>query len=549
MKVDLLVTGRIASLAGKDGFGWVEALAVASGRVVLAGRRADVEAAVGRARHRLDLPPDHVVLPGLTDGHIHLADLALATDEIDLTTAASLDEGLRRIGPAHAATPDPDAWLTGHGWDAVRWGAWPTAAALERVAPGRRIALWTHDHHAIWASERALREVGLTAATEDPPGGVIRRLADGQPAGCLHERAASLVLRLVPPPSAERIDAALVRACRELLGLGLVAVHDPGEVSADATLSGGFAAYERLAATGRLPIRVHVSVRPESLELALERRLRSGEPLGGPESRARVGWLKVFADGTLGARTARLLTPYEPAPDLDEPPGGALGVHVTPPDEVARLVHRAAAGGIAAQVHAIGDGAVRTSLDALEPVAGQTMFRPRIEHAQLIDPADLPRFAGSGVGACVQPRDIGADAANAYRFWGPRRVERGAYAYGSLVGSGAVVAFGTDAPVEPPDPWPAIASAVTRRSPDWPTSEPPFVPAEAMTLARAVRVACLGPAQLAGEPDRARLVPGCRADLIVVAAGVVEEPVDPRGPLETTRPELVLLDGVIVHGG
>lgn len=547
MNVDLLVTGRIASLAGGEGFGWVEALAISGGRVVLAGRRADVEAAVGTAHRRLDLPPDRAVLPGLTDAHLHLADLARAAEEVDLASAGTLEEGLRRIGDAHAATPDPDAWLTGHGWDAVRWGGWPTAADLERVAPGRRVALWSHDHHAIWASARAIRDAGLDARSDDPPGGVIRRLDDGRPAGCLHERAASLVLRLIPPPSPEQLEGALVRACRELLGLGLVAVHDPGEVSSDTTLSGGFAACARLAAAARLPLRVHLSVRAESLELALERGLRSGAPLGGLESRARVGWLKLFADGTLGARTARLLAPYEPAPGAGEPPGGPLGVEVTPPDEVARLVARAAAGGIASQVHAIGDGAVRASLDALAPVAGRTPLRPRIEHAQLIDPADLPRFAGAGIAACVQPRDIRADAANAYRFWGAGRVERGAYAYGSLVRSGALVAFGTDAPVEPPDPWPAIASAVSRRAPEWAASEPPFVPAEALTLAQAIRAACLGPALAAGETERGRLTPGCRADLIVVPAAALEEPVDPRGALETTRPELVLLDGEVVH--
>ncbi len=547
MNVDLLVTGRIASLAGVEGFGWVEALAIRGGRIVLVGGRTEVETAVGAVGRRLDLPPDRAVLPGLTDAHLHLADLALAAEEVDLAGAMTLDDGLRRIGAAAAAMTDPDAWLTGHGWDAARWGGWPTAAVLERVAPGRRVALWSHDHHAVWASARALREAGLEAGTDDPPGGVIRRLEDGQPAGCLHERAVSLVLRLVPPPSPDRLEGALVRACRALLGLGLVAVHDPGEVSSDVTLDGGFAAYGRLAAAGRLPIRVHASVRAESLGLALERGLRSGAPLGEPQSRARMGWLKLFADGTLGARTARLLAPYEPDPGAGEPPGGPLGVEVTPSEEITRAVARAAAGGIASQVHAIGDGAVRTSLDALAPVAGRTPLRPRIEHAQLIDPADLPRFAGTGIAACVQPRDLRADAANAYRHWGPRRVERGGYAYRSLLRSGALVVFGTDAPVEPPDPWPAIASAVSRRSPEWGPDEPPFVTAEALTLAQAIRAACLGPALVAGETDRGRLTRGCRADLVIVPAAALREPVEPDGALETTRPELVLVDGQVVH--
>ncbi len=542
MKADLLVTGRIATLAGESGFGWVEAIAVRAGRVIAAGSRADVSADLDAPR-RLDLPPDACAIPGLTDGHIHLADFALAADEVDLSAALTLEEGLERVRRAHLATSDPGAWLEGHGWDAVRWDGWPRADDLERVAPGRRVALWSHDHHAVWASVAALATAGVDAGTPDPPGGVIRRGDDGAPTGCLHEAAVPLVLRAVPPPSEERLDGAIASACRELLSLGLTAVHDPGEVAADVDLAGGFAAYERLAARGALPLRVHASVRPESLERAIARGLRSGDPLGGEGGRALIGWVKVFADGTLGARTARMLEPFEADPDRGAPPGGPLGVDVTPPDEVARLVARAGAAGIAAQIHAIGDAAVRSSLDALAG-APRTRLMPRIEHAQLVDPADLPRFAAARVAACVMPRDIRADVENAFRFWGRRRTEHGAYAFGSLVRSGAVVAFGTDAPVESPDPWPAIASAVTRRAPGWDPGEA-FVPSEAMMLDRAIRAACLDAALAAGEGDRGRLVPGARADLAVIPAAALREPVDPSGPLETARPQLVLVDGEI----
>jgi predicted amidohydrolase YtcJ len=240
-----------------------------------------------------------------------------------------------------------------------------------------------------------------------------------------------------------------------------------------------------------------------------------------------------------------MLAPYEPDPGRGEPPGGPLGVHVTAPDEVRRIVARAADHGIAAQVHGIGDAAVRTSLDALEATVGRTPLMPRIEHAQLVDPADMGRFAGAGIAACVQPRDIRADADNAWRFWGARRVEHGAYAYGSLAHSGAVVIFGTDAPVESPDPWPAIASAVTRRDPTR-AGAAPFVPGEAMILGRALRAACLDAAISAGEDDRGRLVPGQRADLIVVPAAAFDEPVDAYGPLETARPDVVVVDGEVV---
>lgn len=546
MKADLLLTGRIATLAGERGFGWAEAVAIAGGRVIAAGGRDAIEREVTRARRRLDLDAGQAVLPGLTDAHIHLVDLALSVEEVDLSDAPTLEDGLARIAAAHAVTADPEAWLRGHGWDPGRWGGWPAASDLERAAPGRRVALWSHDHHAVWASDVALRLAGIDAATPDPPGGAIRRLPDGRPAGCLHERAAGLVQRLVPRVSADRLDEALLRTARGLLALGVTAVHDPGEVSSDVELSGGFAAYARLAGAGRLPLRVHVSVRPESVHHAYERGLRSGDPLGDGDSRARVGWIKIFADGALGARTARMLAPYETDHERGDPPGGRLGLWLTPPDEVARIVARAAQGGIAAQVHAIGDGAVRGALDALAAAVGRTPLRPRIEHVQLVDPADAPRFARSGIAASVQPGHIRADAANAWRSWGAGRVERGAYPYGTLVRSGAVVAFGTDAPVESPDPWPVIATAVTRRAPGWPHGEV-FVASEAMTLARAVRAACLDGTIVAGESDRGRLVPGARADLVVIPAAALDEPVETDGPLETVRPAIVLVDGEVVH--
>lgn len=546
MKLDLLVTGRIATFAGATGFGWVDAIGIAGGRVAIAGSVAEVRGAATIVGRRLDVPPDHVAIPGLTDAHIHLADLALAAEEIDLGDAPTLDAGLALIGRAHAATRDPDAWLNGHGWDAVRWGGWPTAAALESVAPGRRIALWAHDHHSIWASEAALRAAGIDASTPDPDGGVIRRAADGAPDGVLQEAAVPLVLRHVPPPAEEALDELVVRACRSLLSFGVVAAHDPGEVASDVDLTGGFAAYERLGARGRLPIRVHASVRPESLDLAIGRGARSGAPLGGEGSRATVGWLKIFADGTLGARTARMLAPYEPAPDAGEPPNGGYGVDVRPPEEVRLLATRAAAAGIATQVHAIGDAANRSALATLAAVGRCGPLMPRVEHAQLVDLEDLPRFARDGIAAAVMPRDIRSDRRNAYRFWGARRTEHGSYAYGSLARTGAVIPFATDAPVEAPDPWPSIVSAVTRRGPDDAPSDA-FVPREALTLDRALRAAALDAAVAAGEPDRGRLLPGCRADLAVIPAAALVEPVDPRGALETVRPRLVLLDGVVAH--
>ena len=263
----------------------------------------------------------------------------------------------------------------------------------------------------------------------------------------------------------EDLERGIVAVAQELLALGVVAVHDPGHVSPDPELGFSFPAYARLSETGRLPIRVHASIRDDALATALAGGLRSGDVLGAdPDGRARIGWQKCYADGSLGSRTAALLADIEPEPDRPLPPERRRGVWMTEPEALRDLVDRAAAGGIATQIHAIGDAAVRAALDALEPTAGRLPFMPRIEHLQLVDPADRPRFAAAGIAASVQPVHLRSDAAQARRLWGDR-AERNGYTWGSLAATGAVLAFGTDAPVEPFDPWPGIALAVRREDP------------------------------------------------------------------------------------
>ena len=156
MPLDVLLTGRIATLTGATGFGWVEAIGIRAGRVAFAGSAADLEGRADPSTKRIALAPDEVAVPGLTDAHLHLAQAAIARGHLDLSDAPTLESGLARIHDAHVVGRGPDAWLEGHGWDADRWGGWPTADDLERVAPGRRIALWAHDHHALWASHAAL---------------------------------------------------------------------------------------------------------------------------------------------------------------------------------------------------------------------------------------------------------------------------------------------------------------------------------------------------------------------------------------------------------
>ena len=181
MPLDALITGRIATLAGEAGFGWVEAIGIRDGRVAFAGTAVSLETRADPHTVRISLEPDEVAIPGLTDAHLHLAQCAIASGQVDLSDARTLDEGLTRIRAAHEGLKDPDAWLEGHGWDSDRWGRWPTARDLEGAAPGRRCAVWAHDHHALWASRAALTAGRVGRETADPPGGVIRRGDDGEP--------------------------------------------------------------------------------------------------------------------------------------------------------------------------------------------------------------------------------------------------------------------------------------------------------------------------------------------------------------------------------
>jgi predicted amidohydrolase YtcJ len=543
MPLDMLITGRIATLAGDEGYGWVEAIGISDGRIAFAGTEVYLETRADPFTERIRLETDQVAIPGLTDAHLHLVQAAMATRQVDLEDAPTLDEGLARLRAAHERLPD-GAWLEGHGWDSDRWGRWPTAADLETVAPGRRAAIWAHDHHALWASHSALREADLPAS--DPDGGVIRRASDGTAEGVLYESATQLVSVHLGLPSTDDLDRAVVEVGQDLVSLGVVACHDPDGVAPDPDLTYSLQAYARLSDAGRLPIRVHACMRDDAVAAAIERGHRSGAPLGSnPDGRATVGWQKCFADGSLGSRSAALLEDIEPEPDRPLPPERRRGVWVNDAAALRERVERAAAGGIATTIHAIGDAAIRAALDVLTPFAATSPLMPRIEHVQMLHPDDRPRFAASGIAASVQPVHLGSDAITAQKLWGDRAEAEG-YTWKSIADTGAVMPFGTDAPVESYDPWPGLALAVRRDDPRWPSGTPTYAPEQSLTLDRALRANCIDAAISARETDRGRLTVGQRADVVVIAAGSLDEPVTPGGPLSTTRPQMVLIDGKVV---
>ena len=532
--MDAIVTGRIATFAREVGYGWVEAIAIRDGKVVAAGLRGDVETAVGGGARRFDLTPDEIALPGMTDAHIHLIDAAIAADAINLFDAATFDDAIAMIVHAARRIPTP-GWILGSGWDQRRWGRWPNAADLERVVPGRLVALRSFDLHALWASHAALLVAGIGPGSPDPAGGILRRDDDGNPTGILFEKASELVTGLVPPPTPAEARRIIGAIGRELLSFGVVGAHELGTLAPD-TANQALDIYAAMAGAGELPIRLHAGVRADGLEDAIERGLRSGSAIGAaPTDRLAFGWLKLFADGTLGSRTAALL---EPRSGTDE-----RGLFTNPPEVLRERTALAARHGIATKIHTIGDAAVRAALDILGPTAANAPFMPRLEHVQLCHPDDWARFAQLGVAASVQPIHLREDAPGARLDWGDRAEAHG-YAWQSLLDAGATLAFGQDAPLEPVDPWPGIGLAVTRRDPSWGSDAEPFGAHEAISMEAALRASTVGPYATTRDPHGGRLVAGSPADLAVFPGSLLDGPSADQ-PFVGIKPRLVLLGGEV----
>jgi predicted amidohydrolase YtcJ len=555
-KADLIIAGRVATLGGEEGFGWEDGIAVADGRVIAVGSERDLAALARPGTERWHLGEDHLVMPGITDAHLHLMSLVLAERQVDLTDA-DLDQTLARIRERHsamAAAGDIDGWLLGHGWSLHSLGRWPDADLLERVAPNRPVALYAHDHHTRWISRRALQLAGIDTGSTNPDGGLIRRDETGRPTGILHEVASVLVDPAIPGPSPSELAAALQRVAAELAALGITGCHDPGELTADSGIERGPLFYRGLAAGGQLPLRVHSSVRARQLQEAIGAGFFTGQALvpdvnsdptlSRRADRYRMGWLKLFADGSLGSRSAALLAPYSDAA-TNPPTGGPTGMVLTDAAELTLLLELAANAGITGQVHAIGDAAVRMVLDVFEACSETLTSGPRrrIEHAQLVDPADVARFGRLNVAASLQPVHLRSDAEPARAAW--RERSENTFPLRALVESGALIPMGTDAPVEPADPWPGIAVAVCRRDPFRPDDRPTGLH-NAISLSRAVRAACLDPAVVAGEGQIGRLLPGYRADLLVVPADPWRETFDPAA-FASVRPQATLIDGEVVN--
>jgi predicted amidohydrolase YtcJ len=422
------------------------------------------------------------VLPAFTDSHVHFPTWSLSQDDVQLDGVASLAEALERVRGARGGR-----WVRGTGWRDAAWAEHPTAAALDEVTGSAPAALWSKDYHSLWVNSTALALAGGDLEVE---GGVVERDAAGEPTGVLREESAwRFRERYVEVTQDEWVEATR-RGIRLAHARGVGAVHDK-----DGWL-GAPGIFQRIAADGGLTLRVWQSVPHERVgELAeLGLRSRIGDDF------LRLGYLKCFMDGTLGSQTAWMLD--------------GSGVVITSGEELAGIIRAAAAAGWPVAVHAIGDRANREALDAFEAtreVWHPLGLRQRIEHAQCLAPEDVARFSALGVACSVQFSHAPSDRDLAERFWGGRL--DGTYAFRSLWDSGAVLANGSDAPVEELDPIAGVAAGVLRTIDD----RPAWRPEESLTVEQALRAATVNAAWLAGdERRRGKLIPGFLADLVVL---------------------------------
>jgi predicted amidohydrolase YtcJ len=479
----------------------VEAVAMAGGHIVSLGEAETVRPYVGKRTEILDLA-GRTAIPGLTDAHVHFAAYGLSLQRVDLSGARSPVEAAERVRARAEKTP-PGEWVRGRGWDRNIWSpaGFPRRQVLDAVAPAHLVAMSSKDGHALWVNTLALERLGMSGvATESWGAQVVRDAETGEATGVLLEEAAGSALDRIDRPGRQALRRAIGAAGERALRLGLTGVHD---------CEGGeeMAAYQELWHEQALPLRVYMLIPRDNLDAAAEVGLQTGF---GDEW-LRVGHLKLFADGPLGSRTADMLAPY-----VGEP--GNRGIEVLGTDSLQQIVERASRARIAVATHAIGDRANRRVLDAYAETRGlwsAAGVRPRIEHVQLLARPDLPRLAEIGVIASMQPIHATSDWEMAEAYWGGR--SDGAYAWRSLLDSGAVLAFGSDCPVETLDPLAGIHAAVTRQRPDG-TPEGGWYAEQRLTVHEAVRAYTWGAAYAAGEEEhKGSLAVGKVGDLVVLS--------------------------------
>lgn len=493
----------------------VSALAICGGRIVAAGMDDDILPleTEGTVKENLE---EKVIIPGLIDAHLHWQWTARALQDVDVFEVPSKQVALERVAQ-RASTLRADDWIIGHGWSQEYWDdkTFPTATDLDSVAPHHPVFLRAKSGHAVWVNSESLRRAGITSQMSDPEGGHIGRDASGQPNGILFETAIDLVAEHLPTYSPAQIAEQMKAAQKLALASGLTGFHDFDGPDC-------LAALQILRERGELAMRVVKNINDYVIDHAHALGIR----WGFGDHWIRIGGLKIFADGALGPRTAAMVDPYEGEP-------GNYGVVVTEKEAMHELVSRASAAGMPSTIHAIGDRAVHDVLDVYESVRQEEAARGelpesrrhRIEHVQVIHPDDAHRLADLKIIASMQPIHATSDYDMADRYWGKR--SQWAYNPRIQLDRGAVVAFGSDSPVDPFEPLNGIYAAVTRRRPDGSPGPDGWYPEAKVTAKEALRGWTLGPAYAAGQEHlQGKLAPGYLADLVVLDRDLLTVPAD-----------------------
>ncbi len=490
-----------------------EAFAVRDGRIVFVGSRQEADALKGSATRVVDAG-GRTVIPGMVDAHAHFGGLAQKLRAVDLVGTKSYDEVIARVVEKAKTTPK-GTWIIGRGWDQNAWGdtRFPTHEKLSAALPDHPVALERVDGHAAFANMAAMRLAELTAATKDPSGGKIIRDAQGNPTGVLVDNASSIVERKIPSPTMADTRAALKDAIAVMHRWGLTGVHDAGASAPMIDL------YEDMAKSKELGLRLYVMIGDDST--ALRKYMAMGPRSALYDGQVWVRSIKLYADGAMGSRGAALLEPYSDDPNN-------TGLLLSAPAHIRDVAERALKSGFQVNTHAIGDRGNRVVLDAYEqalktvPTADH---RFRVEHAQIINYDDIPRFAQLGVIPSMQASHQTSDMYWIGKRLGPTRV-LGAYAWRSLINSGVIIPNGSDFPVEEVNPLISFHASIARQDAnDWPAGG--WFPEQRMTREEALRSMTLWPAQAAfQEKEMGSLTTGKFADFVILDQDIMRVPAE-----------------------
>ncbi len=499
------------------------AFAVKDGKFIAVGT--DVKKHIGPQTRKIDAQ-GAAIIPGLIDSHVHMRSLGDMLETMDLRGVSSIEEVARRVKETAAKLPK-GTWIRGRNWDQTNWGGkFPVAADLDKVATEHPVYLTRVDGHAGWGNSLALVAGGVTKASEDPKGGQIIRDAAGNPTGILVDRAQAMVSRKIPALTDEQVEARLKRAAQECARLGMTSVHDAGAGRQELD------AYRRLIAKGQLPVRINMMIAGAG-EL-WEEYLKKGPEIG---DKLTVRSIKLVADGAMGSRGAAFFQPYSD----DKQNSGLL---ILQKEYIRDVAKDAVAKGFQVATHAIGDKANRTALEAYgEALQGKKDRRFRIEHAQVVSLPDFKLYADFAVIASLQSTHATSDMRWAQDRLGPDRL-LGAWAPRRFLNAGVRIANGSDFPVEDPNPFWGLYSAITRQDH---AGNPPggFMPSEKLSRVETLKSWTFDGAYAAFEEDKkGSITPGKVADFLVLTKDVMTIP---EKEILTTLPKLTVLGGEVVY--